>query len=266
MEKTTKLFLIILLIIGLLSCYNNVTQSNFGTDSTAASNSEIFVEQIKSGDFSNVRTANNEEMDEQTIEELNRRYDGDIDWADYDLHREGISGLIWQSENDRAGENGEIKRIMAAFAIDDDGAKLIFLPSLLEFKSFYFLGKDGKNIIFYYYQYGTVDYDRFTRYIFDDDLNIKQDYRLSVFRNYDWVIEEAKEDGWYESELENAPYMAAAGIYYYANTFEHAEKYASDEEWSFTETHKALEEKQFLEEFYAMTGYSFYSDNPLKPD
>jgi len=63
----------------------------------------------------------------------------------------------------------------------------------------------------------------------------------------DWAINELKEDGRFDEMVEQYPYWAEAGIYYFIDN-------------------EDVNEQQFLKEFEEMTGYSFYYDNPVKPD
>jgi len=224
--------------------HNNSEESTQEPDAALprATNVEGQIEQIKNGYFSNVT-----ELSDYESECLRWMYEERemYEWVECDLNGNGLKGLLWRQ---KYSSPLEIKRIEAIFAIKDDEARLVDGTFGRQGTDLFFLAKNG-NIINRYGHYGTEDYDNYTHYIFHDDWSVERADRLTVIRIYDWAIEEKKEDGLYDGWLEEHPYWAKAGVYYFAN--------GRDE---------ALDEPQFLKAFEEMTGYSFYDDNPLKPD
>lgn len=218
--------------------------------SMALADSEMVLEQIKSGDFSSVTGVDHEALEESTmglLERLHENRSETMQWVEYDFAREAVSGWAWLG--DAVGDGGEARRIEALFAVEDGGARLLLFAGHMQMTSFYFLGKNG-NIVYTYSYYGTISNSYYAHLNFDDDLHPFEDTRLAVHRTEDWAIEQAKEEGMYEDFVAQNPYWAQAGVYYILEG----------------EPEVYLEEPEFLERFEAMSGYAFYGDNPVKPD
>ena len=257
---TKASIMLILLIVMLSSCATHSGQSSSSAlnqvnsiheelhveeelPDHSLSDADTMINQIKSGDFSSVRTIDREKPDEKLIDILNHCAQT-AEWAEYTLHNNEKRGLILQG--DRLSDS-DLRRIDALFVVDDIEATLIFTSMGMQSTSFYFVSKNGQ-IIYNYSFYGLEACNNYALYRIDDNLSFVKDYGLSVYRTQDWAIEEARKNGTYDDIVEKFPRWAKAGTYYYMD--------GTDEE---------MDEKQFLEMFEKMTGYSFYDDYPLKP-
>lgn len=255
MKITIAIFLFVFLIIGLSACSGNTVQTGSPeSDSSIAATVEAvpsvspphdemdILEQIKNGDFSNVT-----ELSVYESEWLKMMYDGrdNYEWVECELNGNGLKGLLWQQKDSAPLE---IKRIDAIFAVKDDEARLVDSTYYRQGTECFFLSKNG-NILYTYSVYGTEDYNHYTHCIFKDDWSVEWDNNLTVIRTYDWAIEEQKQEELFDKWLEEHPYWAEAGVYYFTN-----------------EGNEVLDESKFLKAFEEMTGYAFYDDNPAKPD
>jgi hypothetical protein len=251
MKKIIILFFAVMVLQSVfLSCKND----DIETDNKNISGDSL-AEQIKSGNFFNVYDANGEKLDEWVMESLNFLYTKKTEWinpewVEYDLNSDRLKGLIWQEQiNGR-----EPYRIHCIFALEDDKARLILFTAGMQMTDIYFLGSNG-NIINTYSTNGINSSNIYYHCIYDER-DLKAVYGLQVIRIYDWAINEAKENGYYEDLLEEFPYWAEAGVYYW----ESANK---DENNNFI--YEEINEQQFLKNFEEMMGHSFYA-SPVKPD
>jgi hypothetical protein len=217
------------------------------------------IDQIKNGDFSNVRFVD-EELDPDTLGWLNQTYEWEIEsprreWVECDLNENGLKGLIWQEKESWVDHEG-FKIIHAIFAIIDDEAvytnKGINVASM---RPYHFLSKNG-NFMSYHYSSGQTTNISFTHHTFDEKGEMAFSYRLMFVYVEDWYIDELKEDGIYDEFVKDRPYLAKAGTYYFEYT-----------EIPTLENNIEISEKKFLAAFKEMTGFAFYSDdNPLLPE
>jgi len=199
------------------------------------------MEQIKSGNFSNV-----EDLDKDTLSILNDAYarqtnSKTIKWVECDLNSNGLKGLAWQ---DGDWPYSDVSKILCIFAFKD-GKVMLVMADFVD-HDFYFISDNG-NIIYVYLYGGTTSDDSYYHYEFDEH-GQKFVSGLYVLTMYDWYINQLKEAGEYD---ENSP-TAKAGSYYYRVSFDSAGRYQKEE----------ITKQQFLKEFKAMTGQSFY-DSPV---
>jgi len=246
-KKFEIIFLIlIIVIIGLSACKNNAVQTNnieSSVVSTEKIHDDILIEQIKSGDFSNVI-----ELDEDMKKTLDHIYtlekeSQNIEWIERDLNENGLKGLIWQEKNYL---NSEAKRIVAIFALINNEVKLSFIH-LVEIGRIHFISKNG-NIIYHYYFYGQTRMDSYYLITFNDDGNMERSHVLLINNIYD--LSELPDD-WAEMN----PDMTEVGIYFRKSTI-----IDENEVWH----NEELTEEQFLEAFEEMTGW-YYLDSPWIP-
>lgn len=219
-----------------------------GTAFPRAVNVEGQIAQIKRGDLSNV--TNLPDYRYAALEGLgDMDEDSSMEWVECELNENGLRGLILQEKD---SSPLKINRIEMIFAVKDHEAGLVASVYGRQGTEQYFLSKSG-NIIYHYSFYGTESSDNFTHYIYHDDWSEEPVNQLNVVRTENWAIAELKEAGLFEETVKQQPYWAEAGVYYYLNYYLNGYE-------------ESLDEPQFLKIFEEMTGYSFYEDNPMKPD
>ena len=202
---------------------------------------ESQIEQIKNGDFSNVTGLS---WDAESFERIcnSEAYE----WVECDLNGNGLRGLLRQKKD---SSPLEIKRIDAIIAVTDNEARVVDATFGRQMTEIFFLSKNG-NIIYRYGYGGPASYDYYAHYVYTDDWSRELVVDLTVIA-YDWetVQRKNRENGVYDEEVEKQPPWALAGVCYYTK--------GGDD---------PLDEPQFLKAYEEMTGYSFYDDNPMKPD
>lgn len=198
-------------------------------------NIETLKEQIKSGDFSNLKETDNIRIEEIKRVYANKKNDEGIEWIEGDLNGDGLNELIWQEEK---SYNEGMKRIVGIFTFQTD-EPVCTIWDINDSTEFLFMSDTG-NIIYYTQYYGTYYFNGFDCYKFDSDWNKELFYGLHIYNVYD--ISEVDVQWWHEEH----PDMTNEGIYYKRYILKSSLKYEEN-----------LEEKEFLKGFEEMCGFSF---------
>lgn len=269
MVKTAKLLLLFLLMIGLSSCNDNTAQSSLDDGSAISSAASVVattdvIEQVKHGDFSHV-TADNE----LELGRLQGAYDhlnDDLELVKCQLNEDGLVGLVFQEQDGYYHE--KMKRIECIVAVKENQGKVVFCDAGSRF--FWFLGDNG-NLVYFYNTQGTTEWDRFSYWTYDDDLNMVDHYTLEVTYIEPWYEEQVREElaeWWADDEsregilnswgsgaksldelIKNNPERTTTGEYY--------ERYTGNGEDA-----ESLTQEQFSDAFEELTGFSYYLIRP----
>ena len=207
---------------------------------------ETLINQIREGDFSNLKDVKESEgIPSERFEDsftVHQKYEG-IEWVELDIDGDNINELIWQ---EKESYNNYMKSIIGIFSFQSDGVTCI-LWDVNDGTEFCFLGANG-NIIYYTQYYGTYEYNGYEHYQCDIEGNMNYVGGLYLYDIYDYA--EVDADWWHKEH----PDMLSEGTYYKKVTI----KSGKDER-----VEDNLDKETFIKEFNEMTGNSF---DDLKPE
>jgi|GEM_PF-2885177 len=202
---------------------------------------DILIEQLKNGNFSNLKDGDDYIEALEKIYEREKEYQ-DKEWVEVDLNGDGRNELIWQQKEQY---QKKLKPIYVIFYLTNSEVQIAFIDTI-DMTVFLFLSESG-SLVRYSQYYGVFSINNFNHYIFNSDWNLKFVYGYSIFEVYDF--EDIDEEYWSETY----PDATELGVYYYREL---------NNENNVT-SREIINEEQFFQGFKEMTGSGLYD---LKPE